>query len=377
MDIWAPANSASAFLPLPAAVGTEMLPAVVARLGWAPPMPNSHRKLLETVLLLRELRRAARDSAARIDGRGYDLAFVHACRHTAAPLVLNYMKAPTAYYGAEPLRGLYEPDLPASSEPRRQGGARRLNGLLVRLLLHRLLGGAELRAARSADLLLANSCYSREVLWRSYGLFARVSYPGVDTTRFCPDAATEPGGYVLSVGRVAPPKGHEFVVEAVGRIPEGRRPSVLVVADVVLGGALDRLAKTARAAGVDLAVRSGVSEEELVSLYRRASLLAYAPIMEPLGLAALEAMACGTPVVGVREAGIRETVEEGETGLLTERDSAEFAEAVDRMLADRGARRRMSENGVAHVRSRWTWKHCVDRLLGHFAQLLHGTKGGT
>lgn len=363
VEVWAPSTSAGDFLPFPPSVKrVTLLGTVDGSPIWGRLMPRSHRKLLETALMLRELRRTARDVAARMAEAACDVVFVHACRHTAAPVLLSHLDLPSAYYGAEPLRGLYEPAVSSSEKTGGQGWARRLNDMLVRTVLRRMLRGAELRSVQSADLLLTNSCYSREVLWRSYGLFARVSYPGVDTTLFSPGPRAGDGGYLLSVGRLVPLKGHHFVVEALGRIPERRRPALLIVADEALPASWRRLAELARTLGVRLDVRSGVGEAELTSLYSEALLLAYAPIMEPLGLAPLEAMACGIPVVGVREGGIRETVVHGETGLLTERDPGEFAEAVEGLLLDKAARLRMGENGIEHVASRWTWKRSVDQL---------------
>jgi glycosyltransferase involved in cell wall biosynthesis len=66
---------------------------------------------------------------------------------------------------------------------------------------------------------------------------------------------------------------------------------------------------------VDVTVKYRPSQQELVSLYNQAMALVYIFLMEPFGLVALEAMACGTPVIGVRESGIRESVIDGITGI--------------------------------------------------------------
>jgi len=66
---------------------------------------------------------------------------------------------------------------------------------------------------------------------------------------------------------------------------------------------------------VDVTVKYQPSQQELVSLYSLAMALVYIFLMEPFGLVALEAMACGTPVIGVRESGIRESVIDGITGI--------------------------------------------------------------
>ncbi len=83
--------------------------------------------------------------------------------------------------------------------------------------------------------------------------------------------------------------------------------------------------------------------------------------MEPFGLVALEAMACGTPVVGVREAGIRESVVDGKTGLLVERDVNEIAVAIDYLQQDQDFRSKLSQQAVHYVQAEWSWKATINR----------------
>jgi len=85
-------------------------------------------------------------------------------------------------------------------------------------------------------------------------------------------------------------------------------------------------------------------------------------LLEPLGLVALESMACGTPVVGVAEAGVRETVQHGENGLLTERDPHEFGQAIVTLMQDKSMWSRMSLLGRERVLERWTWEKSFEML---------------
>jgi glycosyltransferase involved in cell wall biosynthesis len=112
-----------------------------------------------------------------------------------------------------------------------------------------------------------------------------------------------------------------------------------------------------------------VKDEALVEVYNRARLLVYAPYLEPFGLAPLEAMACGTPVVAVREGGVRESVRDGETGVLVERDEEAFAAAVAELLADDHKRAQMGSRGVDAVRGFWTLREAGARLLNHLEQI--------
>ncbi len=108
--------------------------------------------------------------------------------------------------------------------------------------------------------------------------------------------------------------------------------------------------------GIELDIRTLVNETEVVQFYNRATILAYAPILEPLGLVALEAMACCLPVVGVREGGVRETVIDGVTGVIAERDEEQFAEAMLRMISEPDLREQIGTAARKYVVQNWTWE---------------------
>jgi glycosyltransferase involved in cell wall biosynthesis len=81
-------------------------------------------------------------------------------------------------------------------------------------------------------------------------------------------------------------------------------------------------------------------------------------------------MACATPVVGVSEAGLRESLVDGVTGLLTDRDAAAFGDALNRVLRQPNMAKHLGENGRKMVVDRWTWKRSVDVLERCFHQVL-------
>lgn len=148
-------------------------------------------------------------------------------------------------------------------------------------------------------------------LARDRGITATVIPNGVDAARFAAAAADEPaaaaaraawrerlGRYVLTVGGIEPRKGTADLVEAFARLPPGRR---LVVAggSTVFDHRGYRDAVLARAAelGVDLAVLGPVEHDALPALVAAAEVFAFPSVQEGFGLAALEALAAGVPVV--------------------------------------------------------------------------------
>src|SRR5205814_52260 len=133
-----------------------------------------------------------------------------------------------------------------------------------------------------------NSAFTAGVIDRIYGRTAAVLYHGVDTRVFCPKTeGTSRGDYCLSVGALAPLKGHDLVIDALSRLPARERPRLIIVADRLHGEETPRLEARALAGGVRLDIRLRVTDEELARLYRGARLTLYAPIREPFGLVPL------------------------------------------------------------------------------------------
>jgi len=180
---------------------------------------------------------------------------------------------------------------------------------------------------------------------------------------------------VLSAGRLVPAKQHHLVIEAVGAIDITRRPRVIVATPENSDCREDPsyvswLSRVAHEKGVSMEIRNNPSEEELVALYNRAMAVVFVSIMEPFGLVALEAMACGTPVIGVREGGIRESVLDGLTGLLVERDPREIASAIDYLCQNPKVREQLGQQASQCVRSQWTWERSIDRYEEEVKRLL-------
>jgi glycosyltransferase involved in cell wall biosynthesis len=123
-----------------------------------------------------------------------------------------------------------------------------------------------------------------------------------------------------------------------------------------------RLEEEARRLGVRFEVRCRVGDEELRDLYRTSRLVLCASANEPFGLVPLEAMACGVFVIAVREGGFLETIADGRTGFLLDRDEALWARRIGDCLADPGRTGRLGDAGRAEVLERWTWGPFIERF---------------
>lgn len=245
---------------------------------------------------------------------------------------------------------------------------------------------AEERLVVEADRLVAANVAERAQLLRHHGADpARIAVVpcGVDTTLFTPgdaDAARARLGLddtpaVLYVGRLAPIKGLATLLDAVALLrADGGRVRLLVV-----GGDADEPANgheaELRARAARLALGDAVrfvgpqAQERLPDYYVAAAATVLPSYYESFGMVALEAMACGSPVIATRVGGLPTTVRDGVTGLLVaDRDAAALARAIERVLRDQALRRRLGREGVRWA-SRHRWPCVAEAICREYAAL--------
>lgn len=194
---------------------------------------------------------------------------------------------------------------------------------------------------------------------------------GVDVDTFAPTGPIVPrqGGRprVLSVGRLVECSGFADLIHALPRIPEAELVIVGGPPEAELAGypAAQQLRELATRVGVADRVRlvGEVPVGELPQWYRSAEVLACTPWYEPFGLAALEGMACGTPVVASAVGGLTDTVVDGITGdLVRPRDPEATGDATRRLLADPIRRLGYGTAGADRARQRYPWSRTADQV---------------
>ena len=252
----------------------------------------------------------------------------------------------------------------------------------------------EQQVVEVADRLVANTDEEADQLVRLYGADpsrVRVVHPGVDLERFSPgdadarDSARAAVGLsprqlvLLFVGRVQPLKAPDVLVRAAAallrRRPELRSRLVVAVVGGPSGSGLrepESLVRLAREVGVADVVRfePPAAGERLVQWYRAADVVAVPSYTESFGLVALEAQACGTPVVAAAVGGLRDAVADGESGLLVEgHDPDVWAARLQELVDDAGLRSRLGEGALRHAAG-FGWDATVDRLQAVYGEAM-------
>lgn len=288
-------------------------------------------------------------NAEQLLGAGHDGVFLGQCRNWTEPPLLAALrgKRPTVLYCNEPRRSFHDD--------------RARQAMLVwprwkkiwRMPTVRWMQEQMHRHILCADRVLCNSNFSRERISKAYpGCEPIVSYIGIDTDAFAPGPERREA-LLISVGALDPSKNHAMALRVAALRPAGQDFKVVIVADREIGEHADALRRLARELKIHLDIKVRISRTELIALYGRAMAAVYCPFEEPFGLTALEAMSCGTPVLGRREGGLIETIVDGQSGYLYMDDPAPFGERLAEWVRDAALYRKFSDSARQHVTTHW------------------------
>jgi glycosyltransferase involved in cell wall biosynthesis len=246
-------------------------------------------------------------AAERLPVGDYDVlvssssAFAHGLRPRPGAVHVCYCHSPFRYAWFERERAEQE--------------APRLTRPLLRRVLQRIRDW-DVEAAQRVSRYVANGRITQERLEQLYGVEAEIVHPPVAVERF---AIAEPEDFLLFVGQIVP---HKRVEAALAAARLAGRPIKVV------GEGPDKARLETLFGGPGAEFLGNVPDGRLTDLYARCIALVV-PNIEEFGIAAVEAQAAGRPVVAVNRGGARETVVDGETGILVDgEDAAALAEAL-------------------------------------------------
>jgi D-inositol-3-phosphate glycosyltransferase len=244
----------------------------------------------------------------------------------------------------------------------------------------RLIG--EQQVVDAADMLIANTDIEAKQLLELYDADpgrVEVVHPGVDLDLFRPSASARgrlgiPGDAVVLMfaGRIQPLKAPDVLLHAVRRLldrrPSMRRQLLVPIVGGPSGSGFDQaepLAALAESLGIADVVRfvPPVAQAALADWYAAASLVCVPSYNESFGLVAVEAQACGTPVVAAAVGGLTTAVRDGVSGVLVEgHHPDDYARAIERVVTTPGLRDAMARGAVAQA-AQFAWERTAEHTL--------------
>lgn len=202
-----------------------------------------------------------------------------------------------------------------------------------------------------------------------------VVHNGVDTELFrpLPDVRAVPGRIITTASADVPLKGLVFLVEALAKLRTERAADLVVVGTSNPRGPVMRAVERF---GLDDAVafRSDLEWSELVREYARAEVAVVPSLYEGFSLPAIEAMACGVPLVTTTAGALPEVVgPSGECALtVPPADAGALAGAIGRLLDDAGTRARMGRVARERAQSRFSWTTAADATAAVYERAIAG-----
>jgi D-inositol-3-phosphate glycosyltransferase len=250
----------------------------------------------------------------------------------------------------------------------------------------RIRGESEVIAA--ADRLVANTATEARQLVELYGADPRrvkTVSPGVDLSLFSPGSVAAVSAararlglpldavVLLFAGRIQPLKGPDVVLHATAELLRSSPALADRLVVVFVGGpsgsevgAPGRLDGLAATLGISGCVRQEppCPQRELADWYRAATLVLVPSHSESFGLVALEAQACGTPVVAAAVGGLRTAVRDGFSGVLVDgHDPCVWARDLEKLIGSPGRLAALSRGAIEHA-SAFGWPATADQLIG-------------
>lgn len=247
---------------------------------------------------------------------------------------------------------------------------------------------SECQIIADADCIVAFSAHERDAMVRLYdGDPSRIRLVpcGVDLARFRPlgraEARNELGlnGHkvLLYVGRIEALKGVDLLIHTATHLPTENVQVLVVGADADGSGEIARLKQMAEDLNVSEAFEfvGRVPQEQLAWYYSAADVCVVPSFYESFGLAALESMACGTPVVASRVGGLSTVVQHGRTGYLKSwRCPEAFANSLEMILVNDSLRDSMGRAGRRRAEG-LSWEQVAGRLFDIYEGLTPGNGG--
>lgn len=284
--------------------------------------------------------------AEKINNKNYSLTIVNHDYFTKAPYILKYIKKKKVYVLQEPQREFYEPW--KIHAPYLKDKIANIFRLFIKLI--------DIKNTKFADLIICNSKYSQKIIKEIYKKDAQIVYPGVDIKKFKPIKNCKKKKQILLVGGWSKTKGHDFVIKSIGKVLEEYR---VIIVGSGRKKEKNNITNLAGKYGDKITWLEKITDSKLIKLYQESILLCAGYFREPFGMTSIESQSCGTPVIGINEGGIKETIIDQKTGFLSPRDEKKYKKCIIEAIKDN---KKLSLNARKNAVKNWGWDRSFKNL---------------
>jgi glycosyltransferase involved in cell wall biosynthesis len=257
------------------------------------------------------LRKVHKLMAQRINDSNFDVVLIHPDWHTQSPYILRYLKTQKIYYCHELLRISYEKELEFNQDVV-------FFKKLYENIIRKVYKHIDMTNAKSSDIILVNSLFTKQNVFKAYGKDSVVCYPGVNSDFFRP-ISNLTKKTVLFAGDEEQIFGEEFKKKVSDSLPKKNTIQNFIR-------------------------NKNGKDKKLVELYNRALVTVCITRNEPF------------PVIGLNEGGYKETVLNDKTGVLISKNINEIRNAIDYFMKTPYNSSRMGKFARDYVKSKFTWE---------------------
>lgn len=295
------------------------------RRGWKSRLHRDSAELINLYFLHKKISKIMKANK-------YDFIFINPSKYTQSPFLLRFIDK-TVYFCQEPLRIVYDNFLEI---PKNINLIKKIYEKLNRKF-RKFIDKSNIK---NANIVLANSLFSKKSIEKAYDIKADLCYLGVDTEKFRP-LNIKKDYDLLFVGEKVSIEGYDVLKDALNLCKKS------LVVEFVLRNR-DGL---------------GINEEMLIKKMNSSKVVLALSRNEPFGLIPIEAMSCEDPVIALNEGGLRESVVDGKTGYLVNLDKNELKNKISLLLNNEKLRNRLGKQGRQRVLSKFTWEISASNFL--------------
>lgn len=287
--------------------------------------PKYFKRLINDFKVLFRLKSINKYIANIIDSKNYDIVLIHPDVLFETPFLFRYLKTPSIYYCHEYFRQVYEPELHSME------GIAKYKVIYEEIIryLRKIIDKKNVSYIKN---IISSSSFVKRNIKRVYKKDSIIISPGVDSNVF-KKINVKKENVLLFTGDPNFIKGYDFALKILRKLNGNFKLKVLKTQ-----GVMD--------------IRN---DYKMACEYSKSFFTLCLGRKEPFGLSALESMACETCVLAVDEGGYKDTIINGETGFLLERNVSVFVNNIKYLLNNQKILKGIERNGRIHVKNNYSW----------------------